>query len=267
MATPAEAVSVYHEPFHRVELEHPLFRVIRFRFPPGERTLFHRHFVDSFFCFFNDAKITLETASGKDEKAIVRGTASHAPYTDEPIVHRIENVGATWMHGLDIEVNPPAAPKCVLCNAFVTGVATVVEEPHFERVDGALPRCCPTPKRVRRVDPDAGGSRYDEITITHDAVALYRLTLAPGESTETFSSAAPRLFVWYEDGSLRTTASGKRGETRPITEGSYAFDDRAFHGKLANAGETPLTALVAVWSLVPTPAADVDAADAGAISE
>ena len=79
---------------------------------------------------------------------------------------------------------------------------------------------------------------------------LYRLTLAPGEATDVFASAAPRLFVWYESGTLVTRPSAETTFARPVTAGSYAFDDHAFHGALENGGDAPLVALVAVWALV-----------------
>ena len=37
---------------------------------------------------------------------------------------------------------------------------------------------------------------------------------------------------------------------RRVTAGSYAFDDRRFHGSLRNAGEEAIEALVAVWAAV-----------------
>ena len=37
---------------------------------------------------------------------------------------------------------------------------------------------------------------------------------------------------------------------RRVTAGSYAFDDRRFHGSLRNAGDGDIEALVAVWAAV-----------------
>jgi len=50
-------VEVYDEPRHFVEMDNEFCRVIRFRFPPKDKTLFHRHSVDSFFVFFNSTRV------------------------------------------------------------------------------------------------------------------------------------------------------------------------------------------------------------------
>ena len=57
---PETDVSVYDEPLHRVEYEHPLFRVIRLRIAPGAQTQFHRRDVDSFFCLFSTTRVRVD---------------------------------------------------------------------------------------------------------------------------------------------------------------------------------------------------------------
>lgn len=244
MSALSDAVSVYDEPSHRVELEHPLFRVIRFKFGPSEKTLFHRHFVDSFFCFFSSTKITLETEEGLKHADVERGSASFSAYSTTPIAHRIANVGDAVMHGLDIEVTPSKSVTCMLCNALVTGVPRLQDERHHVKVQAMLPFCCPTKKRVKTAD----GYTYHDVH--HARVELYKLTLGPGEATDTYSVDAPRLHIWYDSGTISSEPSTGERFKRTITAGSYAFDDRRFHGKLVNRGDRPISALIAVWAAV-----------------
>ena len=161
---PETDVSVYDEPLHRVEYEHPLFRVIRLRIAPGAQTQFHRRDVDSFFCLFSTTRVRVETArDGVRESAVERMTVEATPYSREPIVRRIKNIGEADVHGLDVEVVAHAEPRCMLCNAFVTGVPFLREVPCFEQVDDLLPWCCTTPRRVKL---PGGGYATDRVTHT-----------------------------------------------------------------------------------------------------
>ena len=243
---PETDVSVYDEPLHRVEYEHPLFRVIRLRIAPGAQTQFHRRDVDSFFCLFSTTRVRVETArDGVRESAVERMTVEATPYSREPMVRRIINIGEADVHGLDVEVVAHAEPRCMLCNAFVTGVPFLREVPCFEKVDDLLPWCCTTPRRVK-----LPGGGYDTERVTHGAIGLYRLRLAAGEATPTFCCDQPRLFIWYAAGDVVVQGSDGTTFARRVTAGSYAFDDRRFHGSLRNAGEEAVEALVAVWAAV-----------------
>mmetsp|Transcript_14732 Transcript_14732/g.35957 ORF Transcript_14732/g.35957 Transcript_14732/m.35957 type:complete len:231 (-) Transcript_14732:450-1142(-) len=98
-------VEVYDEPRHFVEMDNMYCRIIRFRFPPGDKTEYHRHRVDSFFVFFNSTRVRNELQGAPlEEFGIKEGTASGACYCTKPIIHRISNIGPRWMHGLDVEI-------------------------------------------------------------------------------------------------------------------------------------------------------------------
>mmetsp|Transcript_37230 Transcript_37230/g.59793 ORF Transcript_37230/g.59793 Transcript_37230/m.59793 type:complete len:155 (+) Transcript_37230:105-569(+) len=79
-------VEVYDEPRHFVEMDNEFCRVIRFRFPPKDKTLFHRHSVDSFFVFFNSTRVRNEQQGCPvHEFEIEAGNASGACYCTEVI--------------------------------------------------------------------------------------------------------------------------------------------------------------------------------------
>ena len=146
----------------------------------------------------------------------------------------------------------------------VRGASTERDAP-APRVRGAAPsaarpqsRGCADRPRARarapsgRIPPQIktpDGARAFE-SVTHGAVDVYRIALAARAATPTFSCDRPRLFVWYSTTIVATRSSDGNEHVRRVTAGSYAFDDRRFHGKLENAGDAALEALVLVWAAV-----------------
>mmetsp|Transcript_34755 Transcript_34755/g.106769 ORF Transcript_34755/g.106769 Transcript_34755/m.106769 type:complete len:248 (-) Transcript_34755:123-866(-) len=240
-----DTLQVDEEPSHTVECEHPLFRVLRVRLAPGAKTRRHRRDVDAVACYFGATRLRVDSGGATTESATGPAAPIATPYSKAPQDRVVANVGSAPLHAIEVEIPHHAAATCARCDAFVTGVPHLHELDCVSRVAEALPWCCPTPRRIKTPD----GARAFE-SVTHGAVDVYRIALAARAATPTFSCDRPRLFVWYSTTIVATRSSDGNEHVRRVTAGSYAFDDRRFHGKLENAGDAALEALVLVWAAV-----------------
>uniref|UniRef100_A0A7S2TMF1 Uncharacterized protein n=1 Tax=Lotharella oceanica TaxID=641309 RepID=A0A7S2TMF1_9EUKA len=210
-------VEVYDEPFHFVEMDNKFCRVIRFRFPAGERTLYHRHKVDSFFVFFSSTRVRNEKQGEKPvEFDIAAGGAADACYCTEPIIHRISNIGNGWMHGLDIEIKS-------------------VDQKEYKRP------CLQESDNLKIICK--GKTMHGK-----HGIRVYRVSVAPGKSA--YLSFPFKRLEMCQQGSLLSVKSSSdetEKESIPRLTGSYCWSDDTFEGTVENRGDKDYILFVAEW--------------------
>lgn len=146
-------VEVYDEPLHPTVLNNKHVRVIKAGCPANQETMFHRHSQDSFFVFFEFAKIRNVTV-GKDpfEVELDEGAFYWGDHLTNPIIHKI-CVGERKLNCMDIEFKAdrpkPASPFLPLSST---------------------------------------ASR--ELCLENDVMRAYRVTAAPGEDVYSTTLAA-----------------------------------------------------------------------------
>mmetsp|Transcript_26375 Transcript_26375/g.36820 ORF Transcript_26375/g.36820 Transcript_26375/m.36820 type:complete len:279 (+) Transcript_26375:65-901(+) len=208
-------VEVYDEPRHFVEMDNEFCRIIRFRFPPKDKTLFHRHSVDSFFVFFNSTRVRNEQQGHPmHEFEIEAGNAAGACYCTEPIIHRISNLGPNWMHGLDIEI------KSLKTKEYKT--KPLKETRNIELI-------------------------FDNKTKGGKRMRVYMLSISTGESVKNLSFIFPKLCMCYKGGKLKVDDAD--GFTKEIVRyrGTYWWNAEAFKGSITNIGDSEYKVMIAEW--------------------
>jgi quercetin dioxygenase-like cupin family protein len=110
--TPTVPVAAHLEPHHRVRYENQYVRVLEVRLKPGESSLFHTHSHDDVYLTLADAVARAQIEGGKwgPQTAFRSGEASSDDASKYPFTHRLENVGTTEFHTLNIEFCPLEKP-------------------------------------------------------------------------------------------------------------------------------------------------------------
>jgi quercetin dioxygenase-like cupin family protein len=101
-----EPIPVEREPHHRWIFENQYVRVLDVVLAPGQSTLFHTHSHDSIAVRLTDSTVR-EQPFGKEWRApskLLPGQSRYMQGTQEPYTHRIENIGKTLFHVIDIEL-------------------------------------------------------------------------------------------------------------------------------------------------------------------
>lgn len=99
-------VPVEQEPHHRWEFQNAYVRVLEVLLTPGEVTLFHTHSHDSIAVQLTPATVQ-EQSFGKERQPALRITPGEIRYAEggkTPYTHRVQNVGSTPFHVVDIEL-------------------------------------------------------------------------------------------------------------------------------------------------------------------
>ena len=202
-------VEVFDEPRHHRRFENDCARVYDVRVPPGERTLYHRHTEDTFYISILSAKIEDQTfgASETNTAQVPVGIAICRPHREEPLIHRVRNLGATPMRMIGAEVK--RSPE-------------VVAEQPLEAFGHTLQWETP---RMR----------------------AYLLELAPGESTGEIRYDFGGLSVCLSEGNLAVHDAGGATRTGASAEGHATWHDGPLRFELTNRGEAPFRAYVGEW--------------------
>jgi beta-alanine degradation protein BauB len=110
--TSAEPMPAHLEPHHRLRYENQSIRVLEVMLKPGESSLFHRHSHDDVYLTLADAvaRAQIEGGNWGPQTAFRSGEASSDDASKHPFTHRLENVGTTEFHTLNIEFCPLEKP-------------------------------------------------------------------------------------------------------------------------------------------------------------
>ena len=205
------AVQVYHEARHHPVFENSLVRLLDVRVPAGDTTAYHVH-------------------------------ASHH-------IAVVIAGARTWDQGLG-----QAAPESASVAMPVGGVFDNASEsiPYTHRVGNAdtvafryLVAQMLGPSRVASTMlPASSGLRFDRETM---GARVYRVTLAPGQSTPRHRHSAPGLTVQVGAGKLRIDGTAAEGSSPESGAGAWWWRGAGAEHVLRNVGARPVDIVEIDW--------------------
>lgn len=169
--TPDGVVPITSEPDHKIRFDNGRVRMYEVVLPKGKATLVHEHRADSFTVFFRTAEVTIEPHGGKP--VVFKRTPGFVGFNSTakgPYSHRVIASGETTFHVIAMELLSPTP----------TGSATATQRP----------------------------SSTFKVALENPRGRAYRVTLAPGESTETFTRPAGSALFAISAGRISETGDG-----------------------------------------------------------
>jgi quercetin dioxygenase-like cupin family protein len=210
-ATAKRAVPVYEEPRHRPVFQNALVRVLDVRVPPGETTAFHVHSNRHFGVVIADAsgryQDVREDTLDSPSMAMPAGTVFDNAIDTLPYTHRGVNVDTV---GLRYVVGQLLASSGIASSAL----------------------------------PASSGLHLDREVL---GARIYRVTLAPGQSTPKHRHAAPGLTVQVNAGTLRVAGSKPEGTSAETGAGAWWWRGSGAEHSLRNDGATPVEVVEIDW--------------------
>jgi len=210
-AAAKRAVPVYEEPRHRPVFQNALVRVLDVRVPPGETTEFHVHANRHFGVVIADAsgryQDVREDTLDSPTVAMPAGSVFDNATDTLPYTHRGVNVDTV---GLRYVVGQLLAPS---------GIASSVL-------------------------PESSGLHLDREVL---GARIYRVTLAPGQSTPKHRHAAPGLTVQVNAGTLRIAGAKPEGKSAESGAGAWWWRGSGAEHSLRNEGAAPVEVVEIDW--------------------
>ena len=202
-------VEVAVEPRHHPRLENTFVRVFDFQLRPGETTLYHRHDVDTLCVAIEPATILDQPfgqAPAHDCTSWPSGIAWCRDYGSDPVIHRVTNAG-------EAEI----------------------------RLIGAEVRASPDRNAPHALQAPAYELKYEDTRIR-----VYRLDLAPGETTGMVDYDFSALFVAVCPArlALRTTS---RSWDQQVEAGDVHWHEGSTQIEFSNRGSEGFRAYLAEW--------------------
>lgn len=170
--TPDGVVPITAEPDHKIRFDNGIVRIYEVVLQKGRSTLMHEHRADSFAVFFSSAQVTNEPHGG-GKPVVSNGTPGLVVFASTakgPYSHRITASGETTFHVIAVELLSPTP----------AGSATAAHRP------GAF-----------------------KVVLENPRGRACRVTLAPGEATETFTRPAGSALFAVSAGRISETIDGK----------------------------------------------------------
>jgi len=209
--TSARALPVYRESRHHLVFENALVRVLDVRVPAGDTTDFHVH-------ANHHIAVVIAGARTWDQSA---GTA--IPES----VSAADPVGTVFDNASD---SIPYTHR--VADADTVGFRYIVAQ--LLAPSGVAPSALPASSGLR-LDREALGAR------------IYRVTLAPGESTPRHRHPAPGLTVQVNAGTLRVDGTKPEGRSAATEAGAWWWRGLGAEHVLRNAGSTPVDVVEIDW--------------------
>lgn len=202
-------VYIDQEPSHRVVLHNDVFRTFDVTIEPGARSLFHLHDKDSVLACLDGAEVPSEEPNKPiiQRPAIRSGQVYYRAYSQEPFVHRIQNLSATRFRILDIEILSDPLDQSTL---------------GFE--------LAPLPGNVSTV-------------LENSRTRVSRLTLNPDYRSGAFKFRGPHLFVFMSDGAVNIDSEAAVEEF-DARRGQLHYMARAQETSIKNSGRKDMDILV-----------------------
>jgi len=204
-ATAQAPLSIEKEPRHHLEFQNSYVRLFYVRIAPGDSTLFHTHVNDNVGVKLTDAELSDVVPGGIPEMLLVNQGAVGFGHYPTPLTHSVSNVGSTPFHNMLVEILPSnAVPSTAPSLAHVAGHILEMEN-----------------ERVR----------------------IFRLVLAPGQSTEEHSHALHGLGVVITGGKIAIDVPGTKTETVTFNPGDYRWHQGGMRHSLRNVGSATFEAV------------------------
>lgn len=199
---PDGVVAITAEPEHKIRFDNGRVRMYEVVLPKGKATLYHEHRFDSFSVIFRDTEISNESQGGKPVAFNVpAGRVVFASTAEGPYSHRVVATGDSTFHVIAMELMSPPRTAAL-----------------------------PTPR------PDS----MFKVTLENPRGRVYRLTLAPGESTEAFSRRAETGVFAIGAGRISESANGKATRLWDFESGHFRWIETSEKLSIRNDGPGPI---------------------------
>jgi quercetin dioxygenase-like cupin family protein len=202
--SPQSPVEISGEPRHHPKFENEFVRVLDVTVPAGDATLWHVHRNDNVVVTLGGARLRLEKVGAPT--AEVQWKVGDFNFGKATYTHRAINIGATPFHNLTIEILKSPPLSGILANTK----ETITSSPVLEN------------ERVR----------------------VYKLSLAPGESTTMHTHFLPGLGISITPGTIRVTTKGKdKPERVRVPAGEVRWRSGPVAHSIKNVGKTRFEAV------------------------
>ncbi len=202
--SPQSPVEISGEPRHQPKFENEFVRIWDVTVPAGDATLWHAHRNDNVVVTLGGASLRLETIGAAPTE--VQWKFGDVRFGKATYIHRAMNVRMTPFHNLTIEIlkSPP--------------------------LSGTLAN---TKEEISRAP-----------IIENERVRVYRLSLAPGESTTTHTHFLPGLGISITPGTIQVTTEGKdKPERVKVPAGDVRWRSGPVIHSIKNVGKTTFEAV------------------------
>lgn len=194
-------IAITAEPNHKIRFDNGRVRMYELVLPKGKATLVHEHRADSFTVSFRTTEITREPLGGKPVVVkIPAGRVGFASTAKGPYSHRVIASGDATTHVIAMELMSSA------------GAVTAAQRP---------------------------GAAF-KIVMENPRGRAYRLTLAPGESTEAFTRSAGTAVFAISAGRISESADGKPARLWDFEPGHFRWLDVSEKLSVKNEGSIPI---------------------------
>ena len=208
LLAPASAqapVSIEKEPRHHLKFQNGYVRLFYVRIAPGDTTLFHTHVNDNVGVKLTDAELSDVVPGGNPEMILVNQGAVGFGHYPTPLTHSVSNVGSTPFHNMLVEILPS--------------------------------------KGAQSTAPSLANVGGHTLEMENERVRIFRLVLAPGQSTEEHSHALQGLSVVITEGKIAVDLPGTKTETVTFKPGDYRWHEGGMRHSLKNVGSATFEAV------------------------
>ncbi|HVS80862.1 MAG TPA: amidohydrolase family protein [Pyrinomonadaceae bacterium] len=197
-------VEISGEPRHHPKFENEFVRIWDVTVPPGDVTLWHVHRNDNVVVTFGDASLRIETVGAAPAESQLK--FGDVGFRKATYVHRAINIGTTPFHNFTIEIlKSPPGPQSL--------------------------------------SPRTGQTSRQPI-LENERVRVYRLSLAPGESTEIHTHLLSGLGVAITTGEIEVITEGRDKPDRlKLPAGDLRWRAGAVTHSIKNVGKTRFEAI------------------------
>ena len=197
-----EYVEVRDEPRHRHKFENERVRLYDVLIPPGDTTLYHRHSENTVYVIIQGSRFRSQLAGGPPvENDLPLRAAFFETQAENPIIHQVSNIGDRTARLIGVEIYEKDE--------------TITREP-FTAAHSTLP------------------AAFD-VFQSLSQVRIYRVYLAPGQSTGAFGAGFSSMMIFLNGGKLSS------GVVKP---GDYQWSDGTEPQTLTNVGDTIFLAVL-----------------------
>jgi len=202
--SPQSPVEISGEPRHHPKFENEFVRIWDVTVPAGDATLWHAHRNDNVVVTLGGASLRIETAGAAPTEVVWK--FGDVRFGKATYVHRAMNVGTTPFHNLTIELlKSPPGPQSQ--------------------------------------SPQTGQTSRQPV-LENERVRVYRLSLAPGESTEVHTHHLAGLAISITSGEVEVATKGAdKTEQLKLGVGDVRWRPGAVTHSIKNVGKTRFEAV------------------------
>ena len=202
-----KSVPVGDEPRHRVVFSNKYVRVIDAEVRAGDATLFHTHTEDNVPVAISGGRMRTEVMGGKTSESSVE--TGGVWFARGSYTHKISNIGPTPLRFIDAEV--------------LASPGTASSDAPLDKVPGL------------------------KLEIDNERVRIYRVKLAPGQSTGVHSHALAGLDVAITRGKVAVTSKDQKRQAVEVKPGQFIWRESAIAHSIENAGNSAYEAVEIEW--------------------